>query len=377
MRIGFDAKRAVCNSTGLGNYSRLIIDSLSDYYPDNEYLLYTPKLKNNSLITPILQHDNVVMHLPIGLTARNLSSLWRVNGITNDLLKDSIDLFHGLSSELPLSIASSGIPSVVTVHDLIFRRYPHYYNPIDVKIYNYKFRKSCENATRIIAISECTKRDIMSYYHIEESKIDVVYQGCDEAFRREISDEELANIKKEYSLPDHYILNVGTIEDRKNIILAIKSLKNLPENIHLVVVGRKTAYFDKVMAEIETLHLQHRVHFYHGLPFTALPAFYHLAEVFVYPSRFEGFGIPMLEALCCGIPAIGAIGSSLEEAGGPDSLYVNPDDWQSLSKSIIKVIGNNWLRQNMIEQGKKYSEKFSREAVARNTMKVYEKVFQR
>lgn len=374
MRIAFDAKRAVYNNTGLGNYSRLVIDVMSEYYPDNEYLLYTPGIKLNKGLSPILSRTNIKMVSPHGRFDKALRSIWRIWGISESLKNNGIDLYHGLSNELPLNIVSSGVPSIVTIHDLIFLRYPEYYKVIDRKIYNYKFRAACENSSRIIAISECTKNDIVNFYNIPPEKIDVVYQGCDESFNVKCDGEFLLKIKKEYNLPDKFLLSVGTIERRKNVLLAIKSLAGLPDNIHLVIVGRKTPYVEELQQFIRLNKLDNRVHFYTAVPFSVLPAFYQLADIFIYPSRFEGFGIPILEALGSGTPVIAATGSCLEEAGGTHSIYVDPDDTDEVINNVRELYEDTEKRNLMIREGYKYKDNFTRSRIAENIFDTYKKI---
>lgn len=374
MIIAFDAKRAVYNNTGLGNYSRLIIDILSEYFPDNEYLLYTPGIKQGNGLFSIPSRKNIKIISPQPGLDKAFSSLWRVWGISKSLKRNGIDLYHGLSNELPLNIVSSEIPAIVSVHDLIFLRYPEYYKPIDRKIYNYKFRAACENSSRIIAISECTKNDIINFYNISPDKIDVVYQGCDESFNRKYDKKFLQKIKSEYGLPDKFLLNIGTVERRKNVLLAIKSLTGLPDDMHLVIVGRKTSYMEELLRFIIKYKLDKRVHFYSGIPFYILPAFYQLAEVFIYPSRFEGFGIPVLEALSSGVPVIAATGSCLEEAGGKHSVYVDPDDTEAVIKNVLELAENTRKRNFIIEEGHKYKENFTRLQIAQNIFDTYNKV---
>ena len=182
MRIGFDAKRAAQNRTGLGNYSRFVIRGLMESFPDNQYVAYIPNERRMQYFDEIPSRDKIKVCLPVAKVWRRLRSLWRVFGITDDIRKDGIDIFHGLSNELPLNIRKAGCKSVVTIHDLIFLHYPKYYHFIDRKIYNYKFRRACANADRVIAVSDFTKKEIVRYYGIGESKIDVVYQGCDPVF---------------------------------------------------------------------------------------------------------------------------------------------------------------------------------------------------
>ena len=171
-RIGFDGKRAVQNFTGLGNYSRYLLEAMQSCFPKNEYILYAPRERENPRLTPLLKRGNMHLRLPEKTIWKKLRPLWRVWGVTDDMENDGIVIYHGLSNELPLNIRkATNVKSVVTIHDLIFRRLPECYPLIDRWIYDYKFRKACEQADRIIAVSECTKRDIVKDYHIAPDKI--------------------------------------------------------------------------------------------------------------------------------------------------------------------------------------------------------------
>lgn len=374
MRIGFDGKRAIQNNTGLGNYSRLIVDVLSRFYQSNEYILYAPKPKENKNLSSILQRANTQVIYPKSTFWKKFSSIWRVWGITKQLQKDKLDIYHGLSNELPLSIKNSNIKSIVTIHDLIFLRYPQFYTWIDRHIYAYKFRKACENSNRIIAISEMTKRDIINYFHIDEKKIDVVYQGCNPVFHASITEDAKADIRKKYNLPSRYILNVGSIESRKNLLLIIKALKYIPENISVVAVGKRTPYTDEIEKYMEENGLINRVLILNKVPFSDLPGIYQNASIFVYPSFFEGFGIPIIEAIHSNLPVIAATGSCLEEAGGTDSIYINPNDEKELAEKINHILSSPESAQNMIIKGKEYVKRFSDETIAKDVMAVYNKL---
>lgn len=375
MRIGFDGKRAVQNFTGLGNYSRYIVDILCQFGPENEYVLYAPKKRENKRLDKLTkQYQQLQLSYPTTSSWKKLSPLWRVWGVTRQLEKEKIDIFHGLSNELPLNIHQSEVKSIVTIHDLIFLRYPQYYHSIDRKIYTYKFRKACENADKIIAISECTKRDIIEFFRIPADKIEVVYQGCDPSFIHPVAEEKKREVRAKYQLPDHYILNVGSIEERKNALSAVQALMMLPEQIHLVIVGRHTEYTDKVEHFIKENKLEERVHIISNVPFDDLPAFYQLAEIFVYPSRFEGFGIPIIEALYSGIPVVAAIGSCLEEAGGPDSIYVHPDDIKGMADAFKQIYTDPERKKNMIEKGHSFAKRFSEEKQAEEILNIYKKL---
>lgn len=384
MNIGFDAKRAAQNRTGLGNYSRFVIRILSEKFAGNQYHLYTPKPHRMPYLQEIPTLKHLFLHFPPQGIWSRIRSLWRVWGITKDIQKDGIQIFHGLSNELPLNIGTpeqrkmkaggKGCKYIVTVHDLIFIHTPQYYHWIDRQIYNFKFRRACRCADRVIAVSEYTKQEIMHYYHTPESKIDVVYQGCDPVFSQEIEEGKLQEVKARYQLPDKFVLYVGSIEERKNLMLVAKAMAELNRRaaIHVVAVGRRTAYVDQIQDFLKAQGIDHLFHFYHQVPYADLPSFYKWASTFAYPSRIEGFGIPLLEAISSGVPAIGCTGSCLEEAGGPNSIYVNPDDAKGMADAILRTCTDEPLRQHMISEGKKYALNFSDEKLSHDLMKVYE-----
>lgn len=384
MNIGFDAKRAAQNRTGLGNYSRFVIRILSEKFAGNQYHLYTPKPHRMPYLQEIPTLKHLFLHFPPQGIWSRLRSLWRVWGITKDIQKDGIQIFHGLSNELPLNIGTpeqrkmkaggKGCKYIVTVHDLIFIHTPQYYHWIDRQIYNFKFRRACRCADRVIAVSEYTKQEIMHYYHTPESKIDVVYQGCDPVFSQEIEEGKLQEVKARYQLPDKFVLYVGSIEERKNLMLVAKAMAELNRRaaIHVVAVGRRTAYVDQIQDFLKAQGIDYLFHFYHQVPYADLPSFYKWASTFAYPSRIEGFGIPLLEAISSGVPAIGCTGSCLEEAGGPNSIYVNPDDAKGMADAILRTCTDEPLRQHMISEGKKYALNFSDEKLSHDLMKVYE-----
>lgn len=375
MKIGFDGKRAAQNFTGLGNYSRYLVEILCAFYPENRYVLYCPKPRSNKMLDRLqAQYKELKVTYPSGTLWQTFSSLWRIWGITKQLEQEEIELFHGLSNELPLNMGRSNIKSIVTIHDLIFLRYPQYYAFVDRKIYAYKFRKACQHAHRIIAISECTKQDIIRLFHIPQEKISVVYQGCDPAFAQPATPAKKQEVRAKHHLPSRYVLSVGSIEERKNALLLVQALGSLAADVHLVLIGRRTAYTQQVEQYMHTNGLADRVHILHGIPFDDLPAIYQQCEVFAYPSRFEGFGIPIVEALHSGVPVVAATGSCLEEAGGPHSVYVDPDDAVALASALARILSHPAVREAMVSNGRAYVERFSKEEQAKSLMKIYREV---
>ena len=226
-------------------------------------------------------------------------------------------------------------------------------------------------ADHIIAVSLQTKNDLMELWEIEEEKISVVYQGCHPAFCQQVSENQKETVRRKYNLPETFLLNVGAIEPRKNQLLILKALKAGAIDEPLVIAGRKTDYLAELQQFIEKKKLQNQVFILPNVDFGDLPALYQCASVFIYPSQFEGFGIPVVEALQSGVPVIAAKGSCLEESGGPDSRYVSPNDEADLAEQIMLVLRDNELRNNMIENGKIYAEQFSDEAIANNLLNIY------
>ena len=376
--IGFDAKRIVRNGTGLGSYGRTLVNDLAQR-GDLELRLYAPDKGRDDLRTQIVERPNVTFCYPhVQRSMFNIQrSWWRMKGVVDDLKRDGVQLYHGLTGELPIGIRKSGIRSVVTVHDLIFLRHPEFYHWVDTKIYAWKFRQMLREADHIIAISECTKRDILYYGDIDESRISIVYQSFAPRFALHPSPSTLdpsPSTVLPYNLPQRYILNVGSIEARKNVLQAVQALPLLPDDIALVIVGRHTPYTDRILQYVHEHHLEQRVRVLHGVPDEHLPTLYAMAEAFVYPSVYEGFGIPIIEAISCGLPVVACTGSCLEEAGGPDSTYVAPGDVEAMADAIRHSLKGAQDRERRIEDSKKYIRRFSGCNVANQVADIYQRL---
>lgn len=333
MRIVFDAKRYFHNSRGLGNYSRDVVRLIREYVPDWEVVLMDKSGLSRSF-----------MNIP------------------------PCDIYHGLSGELPFTIGRSQARSVVTMHDAIFIRYPELYSPTYRWLFTQKVRFACKAADTIIAISEQTKRDMIEFFHADESKIQVVYQGCSNIFRQPVSAEQIAEVKKKYDLPENYLLDVGAIEPRKNLKKLIQAMAAAKIDLPLVAIGGHSKYADEAAALAQqsgvTLLLRH------GVPFADFPAIYKGAEVLCYPSIFEGFGIPILEAMCVGTPVLTSTGSCFAETGGEAALYANPLDIEEIGAQLNRILTNNHLRQEMVAKGAVQANRFTDEQVAKNLIHV-------
>lgn len=371
MLIAFDAKRALANATGLGNYSRFTIEALAREFPGHQYLMYAPgNAKSKSYnVNRLLQRPNISLKTGGG-------ALWRSWGITGDLAADKVNLYHGLSNELPLNIDKAPCPSVVTIHDLIWRRVPGDYSLIDRKLYDLKYGRSARLATRVIAISRKTRDDIVNDFGVDPSAIDIIYQGCDPSFKP-VAQPVVEDIKKRYDIDSPYIITVGTVQSRKNQLLAVKALPALPPEVKLVIAGRRhEPYAREIDRYISSHSLGNRVIQLTGVPFCDLPGLYAGAEFATYTSRYEGFGLPVIEALSVGIPVIAATGSCLEEAGGDAALYVNPDDTEAMVDACRRLLNDSSLRHRLLNNAPKHLQQFNPAEYASNVTNTYQHALQ-
>ena len=370
MILGFDAKRFFHNKTGLGNYSRDLIRILAHYYPENTYLLYNPKPKKINRIE--IDGKIIIEKLPIKNSNKKFTSLWRLFNITSQIKADKVAVFHGLSGEIPIGLNKSGTKTVVTIHDLIFMRYPELYTFFDRKIHYYKFKYAANKADLVIAISEQTKKDIVEYLKIKPEKIKVIYQGCSPVFKAEISKEFIEITRTKYNLPSNFILNVGTIEKRKNILSAIKAIKNI--DVQLVIIGKKTAYYNEISNYISENKLEDKIIFLENVALKELAAIYRMAQIFIYPSIFEGFGIPIIEALYSRTPVITTKGGCFEEAGGKDSIYVDSLNVIEIRNEIYNLLNNPEKQESMKIKGFNFVQQFNDDVIATSLMNTYNEV---
>tara|TARA_Y100000589_G_C27198499_1_gene648235 strand:+ start:11002 stop:12129 length:1128 start_codon:yes stop_codon:yes gene_type:complete len=372
MKIGFDAKRFFNNNTGLGNYSRTLLKNILKVQPQNKYILYSPNKDQRSDSETLLQSKNIAVKSSGKL-------FWRERGIVSDLKNDGVQLYHGLSNEIPVGIHKSGIKSVVTIHDLIFKIYPKTYNYFDAKIYDFKFKYACKNANRILAISESTKNDIIQFYNVPPERIEVVYQACNPVFYSLQSTEDVFENLKEYKLPPRFMLYVGSVIERKNLLTIVKAQEQVNTSIRvpLVIVGSNGgAYKKQVERYIKNKNLEECFVWLENLNNNNhLQALYQKAELFIYPSIYEGFGIPVVEALLSKTPVITSNVSSLPEAAGPDSICIDPQDEGLMKDSIEQVLSNHLLSQRMVDKGYDYAIKnFGGISCAQKVIDLYKKL---
>jgi glycosyltransferase involved in cell wall biosynthesis len=289
----------------------------------------------------LLNSENVHVITPQGV-ANYASSYWRSFTLGKEAKKNHLDIFHGLAQELPRDIKKSNVKSLVTIHDMIFLRHPEFYKPIDRWIYYNKVKFAINNADRIVAISQQTKQDLIEEFKINEDRISIIYQSCNEVFYEKRSVREREEVKEKWHLPDQYLLYVGALNANKNILIILEALNTLQSktDIPLVVVGHGTEYKKKMVNYARENGLYKRLIFASeiGDPTPReLSAFYQMASVFIFPSFYEGFGIPILEARFSGIPVIASNSSCLDEAGGDGSYYFDPGNAEELASQLLTI----------------------------------------
>lgn len=367
MKIGFDAKRAFLNSSGLGNYSRTTINALKHYYPKNSYILFTPQIKSDLF----LNYKEFDVISPESSLSKIFKSLWRSFSVSSYLEKKELDVFHGLSNELPDGVHKSEVPSIVTIHDLIFMRFPEFYKPIDRKIYYRKVKYACTAANKIIAISQQTKHDIIEYFAVPKEKIKVIHQSVSPVF---FSDVEKTKVKEKYDLPEKFVVSVGTLEPRKNQLTVLKALNYIDSEISAVFVGNPTNYSAELIQYISENNLENRVRFLSHVPENDLVEIYRQAELSLYISIFEGFGLPVIESMACGCPVITSNVSCLPETAGNAAVLCNPEDPEEIGIQIKKILNNKTFRNELVLKGKERAQHFHPKIYAEKIISLYAEI---
>ena len=385
MKIGYDGKRAFQNRTGLGNYIRSLLAILTTHYPQHHYTLFAPK-KTDLFTTGSL--TNVHAIFPEDNIYKKMPALWRRWKMVKAIKKSGVDIYHGVSNELPSGIKYANIKTVVTVHDIIFERFPKTYNFDERYVHRWKIKYSCRVADAVVAISQQTKNDLIELYKVPAEKIFISYQSCNPIFQRTVSETEKAEIKKKYNLPDKYFLFVSSIAPRKNLISICKAMGMLKHSLQipLVVIGngkKEKQEAKDFMANngiAEKLILLNELPQSKDISFTTaadFPAIYQQALALIYPSLFEGFGAPLLEALWSRLPVISSNASCLPEVGGDAVLYFSPNDISLLATHMKDVAENPSLKDFLKEKGFTQAQKFTTENYAQSMMNVYESVLKK
>jgi glycosyltransferase involved in cell wall biosynthesis len=369
LKIGFDAKRLFNNFTGLGNYGRTLVQSLNTRFPQHEYLLFTPKTQHTPRTSPFFDSQKYRIIMP-----KTMGAFWRTAFMTRHKEFNSLDVYHGLSHELPYGIARSQVLKIVTIHDLIFKYYPQDYKPADRFIYDEKFKFACQQADTIIAISQQTKEDIIHFYRISPEKIHVIYQSCDPIFLEPQSKEKIKKAVIKYKLPGEYMLYVGSVISRKNLGGIIEAMRMIPKDVlfPLVIIGSGKKYEVEVRQKIATYGLEESCIWIKPF-FADFPAIYAGAKLFILPSFHEGFGIPLVEAMSVGTPVVTSNQSALKEIVGEAGLTISPENPAAIAESINRVINDQDLAKSLVQKGQERATHFLPDQWLKQIMNLYQR----
>ncbi len=358
MRIGIDASRATRQErTGTEGYSFQLIRKLLELDQENEYILYFNQPPQPGLLPPSPRRSDRVIPCP---------RLWTHLRLSAEMALHPPDLLFVPAHVLPLVRPRR---SVVTVHDLGYLHEPQAHRPLDRLYLDLSARYHARVATRLLAISQATKDDLVRHYRVPPERITVTHLAAGESFRPVEDQVQIAAVKARYGITGDYFLYVGTLQPRKNLVRLLEAYAAMQiQNPQLVLVGKKGWLYDEIFAVVQKLGLQEQVIFPGYVPAADLPALYSGAMAFVFPSLYEGFGMPVLEAMACGAPVVCANVSSLPEVVGQAGILVNPTDTAALAAALGRVAGAAGLRAELRARGLVQARQFSWERCARETL---------
>ncbi|MGQ0604568.1 MAG: glycosyltransferase family 4 protein [Anaerolineales bacterium] len=380
MHIGIDASRTtVARRTGTESYSlnltRALLRQAAPRSGVGEALRASPaqtEFAPASHRVTLYFRDQPAPGLFPSATQRVIPfpRLWTHARLSWEMLTHPPDVLFVPAHVLPLVCPA---PAVVTVHDLGYRHFPDAH-PLAQRLYlDWSTRFSAQRAAYVIADSQATRRDLARFYAVPENNISVVYPGRDETLRRVDPSAVRGALRVKYQLPETFLLHVGTLQPRKNLLRLIEAVSHQPSVITLVLAGRPGWQSQPILAAART----HNVRVLEYVPDEDLAGLYSGAAAFIFPSLYEGFGFPVLEAMACGTPVICANTSSLPEVAGEAALTVDPLDTEALTGAITRVLGDAGLRESLIAKGYAQVQKFSWEKAARETLSVLERAARR
>ena len=374
MRIGVDITAAVTQGGGIGRYTRELIYALIKADKENEYHLFSARQPAVLPVPdPVPAGENIRYH-QAPLNERWLYRLWyRLRlPLPVQLLTGSLDLFH--SPDFVLPPVRGGIPTILTVHDLSFVHFPDTFTPALVNYLNKVVPWSVERATHILADSQATKDDLMNIWQVGAEKVTVLYSGVSGRFRPVTDKKQLAAVRKKYGLgSEPFLVSVSTLQPRKNFQMLIRAFKPVAEQQphNLVIAGGKGWLYEEMLAEVEKQGLAGRVKFIGFVADSDLPALYSEASLMVFPSLYEGFGLPLLEAMACGVPVLSSNSSCLPEVVGEAAVQLSPTDQEAWSQMMNGLLADSGRRARMVAAGFLQARKFTWKKAAVQLLGIY------
>ncbi len=371
MRIGIDATALPAQPVGVGNYIIQFVKALAKMDIDYELIVFAQKGKRDLFDIP---NDENLHWVIVPDKSPMYRLIWEQTTFPRLVHRAEVDLLHSLHYTQPVRL---GCPSIVTIHDMTFFLFPDLHTRSKRLFFPFAIRSSVRRADALIAISESTRQDSIRLLGVSPQKVFTTQLGITDEFRVVKDNELLAKVRKKYDLPEEFVLYVGLVEPRKNIPFLIRAYKSLADEgikHNLVIVGRIGWMYQEVFKQIEELGLEGRVQFTGYLPQDDLPMVYNLASLFVYPTKYEGFGLPALEAMACGTPVVTTAISSLPEIVGDAGMLIPPGDEQALASAMAEVLHDSTLFNQLRTRGLQRSEHFTWERTAQQTLKVYQQV---
>lgn len=383
MRIGIDVTAAVSQGAGIGRYTRELLRALALADPENDYRLFFAS-RDRPYSLPPLGPNFRLINLPF-------HDIWLARAwhrarmpLPVEWITGPLDLFH--SPDFTLPPVRRGTRTLLTVHDLSFVRDPASAAPGLLRYLNTVVPRSVARADHILADSQATKKDLIDLYHTPDEKITVLYSGVEARFRPVTAPDQLARVRTRYGLGhEPFILGISTLQPRKNFVRLIQAFETVSYQLsavsagalRLVIAGGKGWLFEAIFAEVERRGLQERVLFPGFVADEDLPALYSAARVLAYPSLYEGFGLPMLEAMACGTPVVASTASCLPEVAGDAALLVSPTDVPALADALSRAANDEAVRADLIAKGLNRSRQFTWEKSARQLLTIYRRLLAR
>lgn len=380
MKVSLELQPCLKNKSGIGVYTYEIAKNIQKFDDINfcgDIFNFINRDNIDASIEGLNFNNNIFKLFPYGVYRR----IWSYVPIKHNwLFNDKSDIYHFFNFIVPPRIKGKVI---TTIHDMTYELYPETMDKRNLKRIKNDIQYSVNRADKIITVSESSKKDIINFLSVDESKIEVIYNGVEyDRFNKSYSEDEKSKIRVKYTLPENYILYMGTLEPRKNIESIIEAFslfkkENTPssKNIKLVIAGKKGWLFESIFNLVHKLNIKDDVIFTDYIAENDKSIIYNMASLFIFPSLYEGFGIPVLEAMASSVPVITSSVSSLPEVAGDAAILVAPKDIQSIAKYIGEILGNEELNKNLVEKGHKQAKKFTWESSAEKLVNIYRNLY--